>query len=326
MKIFPIKVERATPVQYKLIEWKIHNVCNQDCSFCGSIHKNGSVRWLDLDKYKLHVDKLAELCDGSPFWIQLTGGEPTLYPQLLELINYIKSKSAMISMISNGTRTLRWWKELLEAGTLDQLFLTYHPEQTSDWQHISEVTNLFHDSPTEVTILITHTIDTIDQAIISMNNFINTTGAIINLRAMLIPEYDIYEKYTAEQINIIRTSTWSQGSKRDTKRKHSSAKFNSKLKVLYNTNGLAIEVDPQFLIKNKKNTFFGWDCFIGEDSMRIDSETVYRGVCGEGNTRHLDDSNFTFTNSSIRCGLKECHCAADIVSTKILPKNMYPTE
>ena len=37
MKIFPIKVEKAIPTDQKFIEWKIHNVCNHDCSFCGNI-------------------------------------------------------------------------------------------------------------------------------------------------------------------------------------------------------------------------------------------------------------------------------------------------
>ena len=71
MKIFPIKVEKATQPDYKFIEWKIHNVCNHDCSFCGSRHKDGSQRWFSLEKYKEYTDKLVESCGDSPFWIQM---------------------------------------------------------------------------------------------------------------------------------------------------------------------------------------------------------------------------------------------------------------
>lgn len=327
MKIFPIKVERATPLEYKLIEWKLHNVCNHNCSFCGASHKDGSVRWLDLEKYKSYVDKLVKMCDGHPFWFQLTGGEPTLYPDLLELISYIKSKGAMISMISNGTRTLRWWKELQETNTLDYLFLTYHSEQTNDWQHISDVANLFHDKPAEVVILITHTIDSLDQAVIGMNNLIDTTGAIINLKAMFIHEYDIYEKYTKEQLTALKRVNWELGKKRDTKTKFPHAdkfRLNHQLKVTYNVPGMVIKIDSQTLMKNKKNDFRGWDCFIGKDTIRIDSETVYRGICGEGEVRSLLDPNLSFTSDSIVCGIKECHCGSDMISTKILPKSTYP--
>jgi len=162
MKIFPIKVEKATQVDYKFIEWKIHNVCNHNCSFCGSQHKDGSQRWFSLEKYKEYTDKLVEACGDSPFWIQITGGEPTLYPDLIPLLAYMKSKGAMISMISNGSRTIRWWKELQEENIIDYLFLTYHSEQTDNYQHIEEVINLFHNQPTEVICLLTHVYDTLD--------------------------------------------------------------------------------------------------------------------------------------------------------------------
>lgn len=327
MKIFPIKVERSKPLAYKLIEWKLHNVCNHNCSFCGSVHKDGSVRWLTLEKYKLYVDKLAKMCEGHPFWIQLTGGEPTLYPDLVELITYIKSKGAMISMISNGTRTLRWWKELQESNTMDYLFLTYHSEQTNDWQHISDVANLFHEKPTEVIILITHTIDSFDQAVLGMNNLLDNTGAIINLKAMFIDAYDIYDKYTKEQLNSLKSVNWELGAKRDTKTKfpyEDKFKLNHKLKVTYNRPNTVIEVESQTLMKNKKNNFRGWDCFIGKDTIRIDSETVYRGVCGEGEVRSLSDPNLSFTSESIVCGIKECYCGSDMIATKILPESKYP--
>ena len=80
MKIFPIKVEKAIPTDQKFIEWKLHNVCNHNCSFCGSRHKDGSQRWFSLEKYKEYTDKLVQACGDSPFWIQITGGEPTLFP------------------------------------------------------------------------------------------------------------------------------------------------------------------------------------------------------------------------------------------------------
>lgn len=115
MKIFPIKVEKLIPKTYRFIEWKIHNVCNYNCSFCPSRHKNGSQRWFSLDQYKSYIDKLYHLCEGAPYWIQFTGGEPTLFPKLIELCQYIKSKNGLVSLISNGSRTLRWWEELKKA-------------------------------------------------------------------------------------------------------------------------------------------------------------------------------------------------------------------
>ena len=160
----PIKVEKAVKSECKFVEWKIHNVCNHNCSFCGLENKDGSQRWYSLETYQEYTDKIVDSCNGEPFWIQITGGEPTLFPELIELIKYIKQKGGYTSLISNGTRTLRWWNELKESKSLDQLYITYHSEQTSDYQHIVDVLNVFHNDPTETICLITHVITTVDLA------------------------------------------------------------------------------------------------------------------------------------------------------------------
>ena len=92
--IYPIHVKRSVPQPFKVINWKLHNVCNYSCSFCGKGNNSGNERWFTLEKYKSIVDKIAEACVGTPFYIVYTGGEPTLYPELMELLHYSKSKGA----------------------------------------------------------------------------------------------------------------------------------------------------------------------------------------------------------------------------------------
>jgi len=325
MKIFPIKVEKAVKADYKFIEWKIHNVCNHDCSFCGTQHKDGSQRWFSLDKYKEYTDKLVETCGDSPFWIQLTGGEPTLYPELLELMKYMKSKGAMLSLISNGSRTLRWWTELKESKVLDNLFITYHSEQTENYRHISEVINLFQDEPIEVICLMTHVLNSIDKVFEAYDFIKDNTGAIITIKAMMFGNNDIYSQYSKEQFAKLNNSNWVPGNKRPTKLLPSEQyKINHKLKITYN-NSLSVPLDPQQLMKQQKNNFLGWDCNIGLDNMRIDYDVIYRGVCEVGSKRSLNDSKIEFTTDYISCTSKDCFCGTDMISTKILPKSMYPT-
>jgi organic radical activating enzyme len=324
MKIFPIKVEKATKADYKFIEWKIHNVCNHDCSFCGIQHKDGSQRWFSLEKYKEYTDKLVESCNGHTFWIQITGGEPTLYPELIELMQYMKSKGAMISLISNGSRTLRWWNELKESKVLDNLFITYHSEQTENYKHITEVINLFHNEPIEVICLMTHVLNSIDKVFEAYDFIKDNTGAIITIKAMMLGNNNIYSQYSKEQFAKLNNSNWIPGNKRTTKLLPSSQyKISHKLKITYNNN-LTIPLDPQQLMKQQKNNFLGWDCNIGLDNMRIDHDVIYRGVCEVGDKRSLSDSNIQFTTDYITCTSKDCFCGTDMIATKILPENKYP--
>lgn len=326
MKVFPIKVEKSIPIAYKFFEWKIHNVCNYNCSFCPSRHKDGSQRWFTLDQYKNYIDKLYDLCEGMPFWIQFTGGEPTLFPKLLELSQYIKSKNGMVSLISNGSRTLRWWEEFKNANTIDYLFITFHTEQTKDYYHIEKILNLFHDVPIEVICLVTHVKDTIDYAFEAQEYLQKTTGAIITLKAMMIGDYDIYSHYTQEQLSKLMGSNWIAGNKRNTKAKSilpNNLKINHTLKITYN-NLSSINLDPQLLMKMKKNRFLGWECEIGKHNMRIDYDTVYRGVCEVGDIRKLDDIDLDFTNDFVTCTSKDCFCGTDMIAQKYLPDHLYP--
>lgn len=329
MKIFPIKVEKAIPTDQKFIEWKIHNVCNHDCSFCGNRHKDGSQRWFTLEKYKEYTDKLVEACGDSPFWIQITGGEPTLFPDLIPLLEYMKSKGARLSMISNGTRTIRWWKELQEAKLLDYLFITYHSEQTDNYKHITEILNLFNDDPIEVICLITHSMNSIDKAFEANEYIVENTGAVVTLKSMVFGEFDIYECYTAEQLAKLKQKNWVHGKLRKNKAASTipdQYKINHTLKITYNKNNTSINIDPQLLMKNKMNKFFNWDCNIGSNNMRVDYDVVYRGVCEVGGSRHLEDPKIEFTNDYLKCTSQQCYCGTDMIATKILPESMYPNE
>ena len=331
MKIFPIKVEKAIPTDQKFIEWKIHNVCNHDCSFCGARHKDGSQRWFSLEKYKEYTDKLVAACGDSPFWIQITGGEPTLFPELLPLLEYMKSKGARLSMISNGTRTIRWWKELQEAKLLDYLFLTYHSEQTDDYQHIAEIINLFNDDPIEVICLVTHSLNSLDKAFEASEYIIENTGALITLKSMVYGDFDIYECYTADELAKLKRNNWVYGKLRDKKVLSTipeQYKIDHTLKIDYidKNKQISANIDPQLLMKMQQNKFLDWDCNIGSHNMRIDHDVIYRGVCQVGGERHLNDSNIGFTSDYVKCTSNQCFCGTDMIATKLLPESMYPND
>lgn len=318
MKIFPIRVQKANPLAYKFIEWKIHNVCNYNCSFCGSIHKDGSQRWFSLEKYKEYVDKLVLATNGEPFWIQITGGEPTLYPKLIELLRYMREKNAMISLVSNGSRTLRYWEELRDANVLDHLFITYHSEQTENYQHTSNVVNLFHDTPVDTIILITHVYNSIVRAFEAQEYFLNNTGTTITLKAMVIGGYDIYQLYTEEEKYKLLKENYISGKLSKTK-VHSKLpkemKIDHSLKISYSNFKQEI-VDPQILLKEQRNRFEGYNCEIGMNNFRIDHDVIYRGVCEVGGSKNLNDETIDFFENSVICTSKECYCGTDMIAKK----------
>ena len=320
INVYPIHVERSVPQPFKVINWKLHNVCNYSCSFCGKENNSGNERWLPLEKYKSIVDKIAEACLETPFYIVYTGGEPTLYPDLIELLQYSKNKGAWNILASNGSRTMRWWKELAKIDNiLTRLALTYHAEQTDDYNNIANIMNLFLNFETETVCEVTHTKDNIPQAINAFNYLINNTGGIIDIKGMNIDEYDIYDLYSEEELSFIKHASYKPGILTNIKKKSpipNNLRLGSKLLVTNNL-GITKNINVQQLMKNKWNKFLGWECQVGKDFLDINFQTINRSVCGvTGPIGHVDDLKYNFSNNAVICNKVTCGCFHDLLTTK----------
>ncbi len=315
----PVKVQPLPIPRVNFIEWQIHNVCNYACSFCGPVHSGGDKRWLGLEESKKVVDKIAEACKSKPFWLQLTGGEPTLMPDLSELLQYIKDKGGYTSMISNGSRTIRWWTEIRDRKLLDMLYITYHPEQTSDIEHVVEVIQLFHNEPVETFCLITHVKNNIQDAFDAFDYIKTNTGTVITVKAMMVYDYDIYDLYTAEQSTRLKKMNWIHGDLSSTKIKSNIPEYKkhkAKLIEIYEDGTIQLR-ESQSIFKDRTNVYTGWKCNIGKTTLRINVDSIYRGVCGSGGVvGHVSDNEYRFSDDFITCESSSCFCGTDMISTK----------
>ena len=103
--------------------------CNLDCSYCNEYDKVSNP--VPLDVMLRRVDLLADL--GTTI-ITLSGGEPTLHPDLDAIIRRIRERGSMATLITNGyLLTVDRIKELNRAG-LDYLQISIDnllPDETS---------------------------------------------------------------------------------------------------------------------------------------------------------------------------------------------------
>jgi len=324
MKPFPIRVERAEPIT-KFIEWALHNVCTYDCSFCGDDNKDGSIRWKSLDEYKMYVDKIMAACAGEPVYVMLTGGEPTLFPKLINLYQYIrKNKNAYLGLTSNGTRSIRWWKEFRDTRSLDRIILSYHSEQTADYQKIIEIASLFHDEPVEIYLCITHVPKSVDLAFEALEAFKKNTGALINMNGMMVTNNEDH-KYTPEQLKKYTGISWTPGALNSTKKKPIlPISQRQQVKITHNDGSITFST-ADIMIKHKEHVFTGWDCHIGNNVMRIMGDSIWRGMCREGGPTHsFADPIINFTTGTIKCTQARCGCPSDLIQIKTRPDDLVP--
>jgi MoaA/NifB/PqqE/SkfB family radical SAM enzyme len=100
---------------------QVARICNQKCVFCSN-PENGRV--LEWEEAAALIDSFKE--KGSKEVI-LTGGEPTLFPELPRLIAYARGKGQTVRMITNGQRTCRldYLDTLAKAG-LEHMHVSVH--------------------------------------------------------------------------------------------------------------------------------------------------------------------------------------------------------
>jgi hypothetical protein len=92
MLMFPWNNKTVPNVMIDLLD-----KCNIKCDVC---YKRHSDKIKSMDEIKHDVDVATRLRDCQT--VAVSGGEPTLHPNLLEVISYIKSKGYLTCMLTNG--------------------------------------------------------------------------------------------------------------------------------------------------------------------------------------------------------------------------------
>lgn len=94
-----------------------------NCSFCFRNKTGDNYKIKNLKNYEKIVDKLCELNIFN--WINFAGGEPTLFKELPNLLQYSKNKGFNNSLITNGWKIAtdkNFFKDILK--NLDVLGLS----------------------------------------------------------------------------------------------------------------------------------------------------------------------------------------------------------
>lgn len=102
---------------------EITSSCNLECPMCFAVSGPGGTH-LSFEECRQAIDRLVEV-EGEPEILQLSGGEPTIHPEFMEIFRYACEQPIDIVMINtNGIRLAR-----------DLAFL----EEIAQWRHRAEV-------------------------------------------------------------------------------------------------------------------------------------------------------------------------------------------
>lgn len=106
-----VAVEMNFPIPYQIL-WDLGRRCNYDCFYCWPSVHNNKEEWVDYDVVIKTIDMMIDKwSNGNEIRWNFGGGEPTMHPQFLDILKYLKNRNQWILVTTNGSRSSSFWKE-----------------------------------------------------------------------------------------------------------------------------------------------------------------------------------------------------------------------
>lgn len=266
------------------IGWDPSNFCNFKCRYCFPGANAATHRFADdvdlvvknfqhlMDYYTTHRGK-------TKFRFFVAGGEPTLWKNLETFILKIKERhDVYFSLVSNGSRTIRWWEE--NAHLIDNAHLTHHLNE-GNVEHITKVADILHESGTKITVKVLMDSVLWDQGINDIEYMKTHSRHKWFIMAAEVIENNYLNNYTPKQLKYL---------KKDLKRIPNLSWFWKNRKIVkdeiklfdsiaVSDTGKKIRARPGMYFNKGLNNFLGWNCSIGFDRIYINWTGIISGTC-----------------------------------------------
>ena len=329
----PIKILNLQPKDVLDIRFWPTDICNFNCTYCFPGSKDAVYRYPKnietvLNNFNLLFDLYKEKHGKKKFDINLVGGgEPTLWPYFGEFTKGIKEKhNVELTVTTNGSRTLRWWKE--NSKHLDKVTLSVHHE-FADIDHCIEVLDYLYSQDITCTALVLMDVEYIDKCVGIVDKMrISKYPWFIEAKPVVDFAGKDNHSYTEEQVEYM---------KQDLKRLPDSDFILNHMHLFRSVDSVAMHKDGSVephrtsdYINNKVNYFKNWKCNVALENLVIIFDGTVKGSCNanlfkdyninlfaEDFAEKFDKSSFDLT--TIDCPFMSCSCQPDTHITKWQP-------
>lgn len=119
------------------ISFTVTNTCNLRCQMCGQWSEEGYMHERrDLLRNRMSIEHwrrvIDEIADHGVDSVLVRGGEPFLYPQIMQLLEHLERRSFTISIDTNGTMLSRYAADLVRFSRLHLTISVDGPETVHD--------------------------------------------------------------------------------------------------------------------------------------------------------------------------------------------------
>ena len=286
------------------ISWILGRFCNYKCSYCWPYARTDIPDHQPLEVYKSTVDEIKRQARANGFnqfhW-SFSGGEPTAYKYLLDLIKHLDDGALTpyqtVHMTTNLSPSLNWWRSWHYATELLQrrsITASYHAEHAKESEFGDKCLQLMYD--------LVHV--TINQVMVP-EKFYETLERCERFRACginvtLKPQSnesasEVVNGYTPEMLDIMRDDFKQQEA--------------NQIRLTDGQDDYYIDQAERFNALGF-NQFTGWTCNSGYQSVIIRGNEIKRAYsCHDEPLGNLE--KFTLFSSPQLCSTPRCVSSAD---------------
>jgi len=294
-----MKLRSTRSKDFFYVDWWLLNHCNYNCSYCADLIKNGSIDLPDIDHCKRTVDEISryarthkKICD-----FKIVGGEVTVWPLLIELLEHIKSKGDQVSIRTNASSSISTWSIIVKH--INGANLEFHPE---------------YASPSHFFLMI----EIAKKNSIDLSIVVNMMADKWEFTMSLIKQ--IKEKWPDQLVNkkMLFDNPAVNTSVSKNYQKEQIVEFKKKTgPLIVFEDDEEIATDFNTLILEGKNRFLDRSCNIGIEQIIIDAwGRVAKGHCRNGGHIGSIIKGINFPTEPTICQKDSCNNGFDIHATK----------
>jgi len=285
------------------INFVINTTCNQRCTYCHPNFYKGPWPGIMPETY---INFFKNLCADNPIIqampqrkITITGGEPSFYKGVEDVIKCLKSLNFLVAMNTNLGNNMDFWERVSD--DMDVLYPSFHPRY-ANIERFEQIINIFLRKNKFVELHILMDPQHWDAAIAASNHFFHHEKITVNHKGVL--DIDNLKKhfindYTPEQLAFIQANPSNKRFAVET----------DKIEVEW-MNGDKTKYDAQEILSNNYHNFNRIFCNAGKNALNIkESGSVHGACCGEryfGNLYKTPDLRIKLRERPVQCVKKAC--------------------
>jgi organic radical activating enzyme len=332
--------------------WNLGKRCNYNCSYCSPAIHDWTSPHHSIDTVNNFIAQMNSwvASQNKTFVMSLTGGEPFIHPQIIEILKIIKQASAcgdQLIVTSNGSVNLELYKKSFEY--LTNLTISLHLDRSdveiqATLDKIVFLHQNFPDKFINVQVMcLPGKFNFIEHTVIPLLESNNVKFTLRRIRPWFNEAVDEWKLLPKKQILKTQYSLEQQAQHKSAEKR----KIDSRLSQIYNSEEFYstqelewlrnqvpkttwqnigawdedlnyCETNSDLMVSNNKNQFIGWTCFAGIDTLLIDFDgLLYRGQCLNDGPIGKLGSAIDFPNTATLCKKQWCTSNVDHTVRKV---------